>query len=388
MRFKEIFNKYLDGKANEEEVEIVENEIEKIEIINDYLVDQVEDEFLKDAIKGNSREYVDEESTKEDNLLLDIKSAINKKLLQIGVLSASIVVGLLLSFKFLVSPIMDMFYYNPQEKINEFSTVMDLDLNVFTELHFPGVYNGFNEYEKLGFGKYKVNINQHSYFKESDSKVYSATIDKNKLEINNEFYEYLPIHSFTRDTVPFYQYPSDNDDKQIEELKKLPEYIKVEANVSFSKDLNMDEVVELMGKAGMNYHWIGIRSSDLETQDLTHIGMSPQGAGAVYGDESFDSKKYPYLDIKGENNKDGKMLQTHFQSMLKYMSENKAFGKLAMNKKTNVYYKNVLEYVNQNGVLSYGMVVSATQKELLELRENPLVEGIYIKNIKLSNLEK
>ena len=46
MRFKEIYEKYINGSASEEEIKIIEEEIEKNEIISEYLSQNIEDDFL------------------------------------------------------------------------------------------------------------------------------------------------------------------------------------------------------------------------------------------------------------------------------------------------------------------------------------------------------
>jgi len=45
MGFSEIFEKYKNGTASEEEILIVEEELEKNELINEYLSEGFEEEF-------------------------------------------------------------------------------------------------------------------------------------------------------------------------------------------------------------------------------------------------------------------------------------------------------------------------------------------------------
>lgn len=67
------------------------------------------------------------------------------------------------------------------------------------------------------------------------------------------------------------------------------------------------------------------------------------------------------------------------------MSENKKFGNLDIiyNDSTK-FYKEVLDYINENDIKSYGIVVIGTPNEILKLRENAIVEYIYIEDVKLS----
>lgn len=390
MRFKEIFYKYINGNANEEEVEIIEDEIEKNELINNYLADKIEDDLIKQAIKNNTNEDIDKniDTNKEEDIILEVKKAINKKLIKVGLISASLVICVLISLKIIVSPIMNKIYYNPLEIVGENIERMDLDLEVFSELHFPGVTYFFDECESLGFGKYEISLREQNYFK-YENNVYNGKIDKNKFEISNEFYKYPYKSSFSRDMVPFYEYPTNNDDEQIEELKELPEYIKVKANISFGKDLNMDQVLKLIQNTDVDTYWVAIRSIGEEEQRFPHLGMVPSGTGIVLGKDDIDNDKYPYLELGWIKERDlnGKILESHYKSMLSYMSDNKEFDKVnLLYDKKSEYYKEALDYVNNNGVMSYGIVVSGTPKQILELRENSLVECINISDLKLSTL--
>lgn len=392
MKFKGIFYKYIDGDANEEEIEIVENEIEKNELINNYLADKIEDDLIKQSIKNciyeDKAENIDAKKNREEDIILEVKKAINKKLLKVGLISASIVICLLVSLKIIVSPIMNKMYYNPLDRVGENITRMDLDLEIFSELHFPGVAYFFNDYEALGFGKYNISFREQNYFK-YENNVYDGKIDKNKFEVANGFYKYPYKSTFSRDMVPFHQYPTDNDDEQIKELKELPEYIHVKANISFGKDLDMDEVLNLIENTELDTYWVAIRSIGEDEQRFPHLGMVPSGTGIVLGEEEIDNDKYPYLEIGWIKEKDltGNILEEHYKSMLSYMSDNKEFDKINMlQKNASEYYKEALDYVNNNGIMSYGIVVSGTPKQILELRENPLVECIDISDFKLSTL--
>lgn len=392
MRFRDIFYKYINGNANDDEVKIIENEIEKNELINNYLADKIEDDLIKKSIKNNINNEIDKNrdnnKIKEEEVILEVKKAINKKLLKVGLISASLVICLLISLKIIVSPIMNKIYYNPLENVGENIKRMELDLEIFSELHFPGVTYFFDEYEALGFGKYDISLREQNYFQYKNN-VYNGKVDKNKFEISNEFYKYPYKSAFSRDMVPFYQYPTDNDDNQIKELKELPEYIKVKANISFAKDLNMDEVLKLIRNTDIDTYWVAIRSIGEEEQRFPHLGMVPSGSGIVLGQDDMYNDKYPYLELGWIKEKDlnGRILEEHYKSLLSYMSDNKQFDKInLLYDRKSEYYKEALDYVSNNGIMSYGIVVSGTPKQILELRENTLVECINVSDLKLSTL--
>nr|MBK5235887.1 anti sigma factor C-terminal domain-containing protein [Clostridium sp.] len=51
-------------------------------------------------------------------------------------------------------------------------------------------------------------------------------------------------------------------------------------------------------------------------------------------------------------------------------------------------YKDVLEYVEKNGVKSYGVLVQGRTNEILKLRKHPAVDSISVEDIKLSSYSR
>lgn len=386
VRFKDIFDKYINNQANEKEIDYVENEIDKIEIINDYLANKIEDEIIiNDYNQGFDYDKSSSVIEESDNTVKEIKKAINKKLVQVGVISALSVACFLLCLRFIVSPIMNKIYYNPLEKVDGYSSRMDIDLEIFSELHFPGVSNVQVSYESLGFGKYDINIRQQDYI-DVDNVGYSAVLNKNQFQADNGFYKYLPINVFTRGTSPFYQYPVDTDTDDMEKLKSLPDYIGAKVMVSFKEDLDVKEILDTLDGFDLDNNWIGVRSFPLDEQRAPLTGFVPNGTGLVFDEQYFDSEKYPYFDLGwvdfGKEKITPEILETHFESMLRYMADNKDFAKTdVLFKGCNSFYKEALEYIGENGIKSYGVVVSGKPSEILKLRQHPMIEQIYVEDV-------
>ena len=53
MSFKDLYEKYINNQASEEEIKIVEEEIEKNEIISEYLCNKIDDDLFN---LGNSKD--------------------------------------------------------------------------------------------------------------------------------------------------------------------------------------------------------------------------------------------------------------------------------------------------------------------------------------------
>ena len=56
MSFKDLYEKYINNQASEEEIKIVEEEIEKNEIISEYLCNKIDDDLFN---LGNSKDGED-----------------------------------------------------------------------------------------------------------------------------------------------------------------------------------------------------------------------------------------------------------------------------------------------------------------------------------------
>ncbi|MCI9339539.1 MAG: hypothetical protein HFG94_02625, partial [Dorea sp.] len=75
----------------------------------------------------------------------------------------------------------------------------------------------------------------------------------------------------------------------------------------------------------------------------------------------------------------------HVESMIRYLMEQEDFLKIfdggvpgGKNYLDTYKYKGVLDYIREHGVKSYGVVVYARKEELLEILEDPSVEGVYM----------
>ena len=185
--------------------------------------------------------------------------------------------------------------------------------------------------------------------------------------IGSDFYKYPIMNIFKYGVYPYDDYDND-DSSEIEELKLLPKTAQANIYVSFKEDIDMKEIVRLINKyEDLYFSWVGIRTCDKKTQQLPQMGFETSGSGIVL--EGFEeNEKYPYLE-----------------SLLKYMIDNKSFTEL---NHPNVYedvYKYTLDYVNKNGVKSYGVLVTGDAESILKLREESYVYGISIDDVKISS---
>lgn len=379
MRFRELFEKYLKGEASAEEKEIVENEIEKNELISEHLAEkldiglQVEEGFQKD------------DSSMSREMLEKLQRAINRKFRRTILASVMIVILLLLGVKYGVSPYMDSIYYNPAVPRGEYSNKLMVDMAAFTELHFPGTITYHANSEALGYGSYDVKINQSDLF--SGKQIFlEGKIEKGRMKyLQRDFYRYPYMNAFNFVPYHFDDTRVEYGDKdQLEELEKMPETAIAKVYLSFKIPLTIEELLSLQKEYGGAYFsWVAVMPS--KNQPMLQLGFEPFGTGIVFEESAVDSTRYPAFELANikERPLTAEVLETHFKTLLRYMADSREFLKLL--ELTPEYYGDALNYVEENGVKSYGVLVQGNCSEILKLREDPAVDSIMIDNIKLSS---
>lgn len=388
MKFRELFEKYINKMASSQEVEIVEEEIEKNEIINDYLADSMDKSFLKDNGSGEENSFSKSHSNTDNSngqILESIQRAINKKLRRAAFFSLIVVCAFFLILRFAVSPLMNDVYYNPNISMSEFSDKFFVDISVFTELHFPGIITMNNTSEPLGYGSYNFRIRQSDTFKGYD-QIYEGKLERGKMKyMQQDFYQYPAINIFRYGVFPFQNATPNGDEMNVKELEYMPDSAYAKVYVSFKEDQTIADISSLIKEyKDIYFSWVAVRNSPKDVQRFPQFGFEPTGHGIVMDQGTVDDAKYPYFELQyGNRPISEEVMETHFKSRIKYAKDNNDFLKL-LNSDSEIY-SNVLEYVEKNGVKSYGVLVQGRSNEILKLRKHPAVDSIIIDDIKLSS---
>lgn len=380
MTYKDKFRAYLDGSLEQDKIREVEEDIEKIKVLNDYLDEELDDKLF-------DRDDIDQENVevgnKEEELKILVQKAINKKLRRYGIAVGASVLAIVLFLMFGLSPIMNKIYYNPAEKLGDFSNVIDLPLAVYTELHCANKWFNYTNINSEGYGKYSMKI---GYQFAGEIENFYVTLDKGKFlgYYNDMLKDNLFGNSFTRGTAHNYFEP--NDEYDLEELRKLPDTAVVEAAISFTKDLSLKELQELQDKyKDIFITYVPVKVTNDSRQIGGYVGFEPYGTGVVFDEKTYDNEKYPLLELA--NVQDGEITpeqkEIHLKSMLKYMADAEEFN-IAINSQFD--YKEALRYIEENGVKTFGLVVKMPVKELLQLRNDGVIENIQVMDAKLSIL--
>lgn len=122
------------------------------------------------------------------------------------------------------------------------------------------------------------------------------------------------------------------------------------------------------------------------------IGFAPDYVGISL--ENVSQEKYPYFQLLGDN-KDireerVRIWETHFKTLLQYLSERSLFlnAFFNINEISDSFYKRALDYVEENGVKAYGTLIYGRRDDVLSFLEQTDYFDFYINDVKLSNLSR
>ena len=386
MSFKELLDKYNKGNASEEEIKLIEEELDKHEVIEEYLSEGYNIGIEKDSLQIST-----------NNETIFVKRSVNKKLRKVILTSVASVFLILFATYFIVSPIISSFYYNPSQKtVSGYHDNFYFDLRVLTELSLPGYAINTAGSEKLGFGVYNIYYERLNLFNHEIKNI-NYKIKKN-LKGGNflDFFPsiYIAFIDITQPDTSRNEFAEKQNEEVINHIKQLNPVSYVSAYVLLKEDLSVKDFDELKRKYSdkVSFKWVGVRSES-EGKPVEYLsGFNPNfNDGSVAGD-SADKNKYPYLQLvdymKDNENKIhsiSPMIEAytkHFISLLKYMNDReKAVKALDYNGAKVDYYKNALNYVEKNGINIYGVLVYSETKELLEFISNEKIDTIQVNSV-------
>jgi len=371
MTFKEAMEHYRAGTASEEERQLVEQELEKSQLIAEYLDDQWDE---KVSVPGAPTEEMKQvrKTLRRRNILIVLTSL---------VLSAALLLGAV----YIGIPAAERLYWDPaiSNYGSPYITDLELMLAAYTELFCPDVNVSNVTATKRGFAAYAITVQYWDTYRGGDGHFAIGTIEKGELSLPMGFLDMCAVNIFDRATYPFYPAREGYLEEIRAELEELPDYLTIVAAVSFSEDKSMEEVLAFQdslidGQVG----WTAIRTGPLDEQILPLCGMNLYQWGSV---REAVNEVYPCFDTKPveitpEN------LETHFKSLLRFSADQaeKGTGIPQEYRMGRCFYTDVLSYVEENGMYSYGCFVSGTPETFLALIESGAVSRVWIEDIWIS----
>lgn len=378
MKFKDLIHKYKEGRATEEEIKIVEEELEKYEAIEDYYSEEVDMDFTR---------LEKSEDPTEDSI--NLKKSVNIRLRKAVLKSLAIFTLVILGLFFILSPIIGSFYYNPAKlSVGENNSDMEFDLMALTDLNLPGYKLSSNVMtDSLGFGVYDVSFYRRDTYTEENKNISLRIKRGNRSETSeNSFTEsYINFMTIRNPDIISPKQINNQRKRVVDHIKKLSPVAYTSSYITFEEDLSMDRLRELEYKyPDIKIAWAGIRTSEPEQAAANLTGFSLEFEA---GSDNPDKEKYPafnFLDWtlgKSEQSSTSSIwaegYELHYKSLLKYLIDRKeAVDTLFYNNLKTDYYQESLDYVEENGVKTYGVLVYANAEDLMEVIENEAIRTI------------
>lgn len=375
MKFEELLDRYKNGIATEEERILVKEELEKYLAIEEHLADTM-DLDLDMGLEDN--QYRDES--------IKIKKSVSSKLRNVVLASVVIMTALIIGVFFIISPLVDSLHYNPTKiTVGEDEHDIHFDMVAINELNYPGyTLSSLVDVDRKGFGEYNISYFRSNLFTQETSHVYS-NLKRNLHMTNHTLWTNESSFSFKTISLPDEIFDAedalDQKNRVMNHLAQLSPVSYTSSWLTFEDDLSMEEVYQLMlDYPEVNFAWVGIRIASVDELIHDFLGFSTRSYKLT--SDKPDPEKYPafyYLewlvnptdyDWKSETI-EAKGYELHFKDLLRYVIDRKdAINILESRPSRHEYYEKALDYVEENGVKSYGVLAYANAEDLIDLVEN------------------
>ena len=388
MKFKDLLRKYQAGEVNDDEKRQVEAELEKYEALEAYFAEQWEfplpDPAAADPQEEEARQII---------------KSVNSRLRKIVLTSVMIITACLLSIVFIISPLVDSFYYNPTKvSVGSREDDINFDLAALIELTQPGyALAGLAETDKLGFGSYDSYFYRTNLLTQETAEI-TMRIKRNK-NYSKDLFRVEQPH-FTAVEAPGFLSDVDlarQKERVLNHLRQLNRLAYAAAYLTFENDLIMDELEDLVVQKNhfLDFVWAGIRTAPQGQRMDFLSGFNLRPNTVFHSGDQRDTARYPaflFWDWLTGNEglppgSSGRArwavaAELHYKSLLRYLADRKeAVTALSNHPRQHQYYQAALAYVEEHGVYSYGVLVHATAADLIKLVETAPIKTLELDQV-------
>lgn len=376
MTFREILKLYQDGKLDDTQKQAVESEIEKHEAISDYLYDNSQIPELEELGDGDAPKAPEMDEARRFTEM--VNKSIRKAFVKMGVIVGGVILAAVLAVIFVLPGLVSRFYYNPNQVVGTSSydidtTRMSLDLAVFTELFIPSAYRDFAIAEPQGYGSYQISIPQSLSITGNFTTI-TGKLERNDLTLYNPDVLNFPTgNAFVGSVCQYEQGPCGSAEESFARLQTLDE--KQMYTAYFSLDQLMDYETLCNDLGSESDRWYAVYT---EFGMNKAMGFYPNMSGHIL---AWDKERYPLLRTMDENNngdlliQDSEAMQTHFLSMMQYMTDCPQLSQMFHTGHTN--WDEAIQYIEENGLQIYGFCVTTDKETLLKLSEYEHISYVY-----------
>lgn len=312
----------------------------------------------------------------KDSELRQIRKTIRRRNWKTISISVVLAAAVLLGSIYGIIPRVEKLYWNPDEMTYKERTDIEITLHAYTELFTPGYDSTFVTSHRTGFASYELEIAMAST---ATDKLFAGkgALVKNVLRID-EFWDNPEgkNYVFEKKRLPFVPPTPSETEALRERLRELPEYIRLEAKVEFREDQSMEELLAFRESFPGDVTWVAVRAFELSGEWSPTCGMDPFTGGTVYPNIDWDYHCFNLRHDLRFGLTEAEQLEQHFISLVQYSADQVEKGRGIAPYGDESLYAEILDYVEENGVKTYGVVVTATPRTLLELLDSELVYDI------------
>lgn len=311
-----------------------------------------------------------------DAELKNIRKSLRKRNWKIVLTSLLLATAILLVSIYGVIPAIENLYWGPYD--SDFNTGSDLKLVIkaYTELFQPG-YSVNILAGDTGFASYTLHITRTDDAT-GEREYLNGELIRGQLSLDYAYFDRSQaVHHLYADYSQDYtetEEPFDIRDMWTEDalevISQLPEYVQLKAVVFFPEDLTMEQFQQLLfkynydGRDGVSVLWTAVRVEG-ENLSLPPIGFSIHSYNGYELNETYPEF---FMDNFEE---DGSHMAQHFKSLLKFSADQVEKGRgISLRNIKGEYTQYVLDYVEKNGVKTYGCLISATPKGLQSMLDD------------------
>ena len=353
MKFEELLKKYGDGTATAEEMAAVEEELEKVRLIEEYLAGE-------DAVPP----------LPEVAAVGEVKVVQRTIKRRTGSTALAVVAGVLavvVLLQYVLLPLANRKVYDESDFDSDpqYLSKYEMNMDILTQLYIP-FYNYYgSDRTTTGFGQWTIGNSfwgQNRTYVTPDFTVTAGMLDTASEEFSRLFPAVNSVGINDR-------YPLHGLDEGDAALARLDNSIKVKAAVSFSRELTLEEVLALQEEyKGKVWIW----SAALAWKTSRPMQLSLVGGGMGWGE--LVNEGYPLLWSFEEEDFTAEDWHQHFESQLRYLADHgdplwRKFDSLTSPQR-------MLEHYEQEGLVFNGLWVVGTGEGLLSLYDSGVVGDI------------
>ncbi|MDO4859740.1 MAG: anti sigma factor C-terminal domain-containing protein [Bacillota bacterium] len=384
MTYREKLELYSQGKLDEQQRIEVEKELEKQEALSDYLFEHEMPPGMEDFSDGESPFGVSEDGEiaetgdNSEAITKQINRSIRKAFIKTGVIAAAVAIVLTLFVVFALPHIVSAFYYDPGKSIgvsNDGSETeieqLERDMSVYSEMFMPemgpAITAGTDSY---GYGEYSYYLDARFAAgpdgnRDTVTHVWTGNIKRN----NFTCYNYGDFGTYNKYTGYF----SLEDEEDLNTLDRMRPtelyytYVTLDREMPY-EEFYADYVENDDYGTNASWVWCGVRVSEEENAEDDEGFWNPYNNAGFYAsanrdfaEYSYDTDKYPKLawEKRSGKLKTEKKASVHFQSMIRYLSDNGKFSSLDNDLHVSSDLELMdgsLEYIKKNGIDVYGFI--------------------------------